>query len=491
MRPGLTSSILAFLACLLTLTWLLFSLLAFKTAENDLYAQKSGHARLLLSTFINQLPPFWTEGGLPHGDQAAIYARMVAEEPGVECLVLSNRHGGVIFSAGRCGDNLPQPDLPATGKGEESSLTADGTGLVRTAPVASKGVLQGRATLLLSVAEEQKRIKRTRQMLVSYFLLDFVLLLLLGGMTLSRIVVTPVERLLVATEKITGGVYGHQVKVGGARELAGLAEAFNTMSAALEQKQIEAAEHLASLQRANQELELAREEAFRSEKMASVGLLAAGTAHEIGSPLASIIGYAELLSQEPGLTAEQADYIKRLQGCSGRIDRIIKGLLEYARPKQPVNSQFYLSDLIRATVELIQHQGGLRGVECSVSVQEDLAPLLLDQHQFQQVVINLLINANDAMPEGGKLDILVAEESGSDMQFIRITDSGSGIAPEHLGQLFDPFFTTKPPGKGTGLGLALSARIIDGMGGRITASSRAGEGSCFTIFVPTGKGVAG
>jgi signal transduction histidine kinase len=486
-RLSLTFSILASLACLLILTWLLFSLLAFKTAENDLYAQKGDHARMLLSTFVNQLPdqlPSFPEGMLSLNTSAAVYASKLSEERSFERLTLLDKAGKVIYSVGREGSDLYRPfSLPGR-QLEESGIIADGALLVRSAQVIRNGEQVGRAGLILSLADEQRRIKRTRQLLMTYFILDFILLLGLGAFILSRIVVAPINRLLLATEKITDGVYGHRIGVSGAFELARLAESFNAMSSTLEQKQQEVTSHVAALEQVNRDLQQAREEAIRSEKMASVGLLAAGTAHEIGTPLASVMGYAEILSQELEQNPAQLDYLARIMDGCGRIDRIVKGLLEYARPKPPVYIEVYLLELVQQTLELLRHQGLFKGIQGTLTTVGNPSSLMLDPHQLQQVLINLLINASDAMPEGGALKLVVKQEPGSSVQLLEVWDSGAGIAPENLDKLFDPFFTTKAPGKGTGLGLAISARIVEGFGGKISVRSSIGKGSCFTVHLP-------
>lgn len=487
LRPSLTFSLLASLTGLLALTWLLFSLLAFKTAENDLYSQKGDHAQMLLATFVNQLPdqlPRFPEGMLPLDAPAALFAAKLAEDPSFERLTLLDKGGKVIYTVGKEGSDLYRPVSLAGRFVEEGAVLPGGTSLVRSLLVVRNGETVGRAGLILSLANEKRRIQRTRQLLITYFALDFILLLGLGGFILSRIVVTPVNRLLNATEKITGGVYGHQINVGGSFELAQLADAFNTMSVALEQKQQEVSTHVTALEQVNHDLQLAREEAIRSEKMASVGLLAAGTAHEIGTPLASVMGYAEILSQELEHNPAQADYLVRIMESCGRIDRIVKGLLEYARPKQTVCEEVQLLQLIRQTVELLQHQGLFKGVQGSLTSEGQIHSLMLDPYQLQQVLINLLINASDAMPNGGSLKLVVRQEPEHNMQLLEVRDTGTGIAPQNIGKLFDPFFTTKEPGRGTGLGLAISARIIENFGGRITVQSKMGQGSCFTLHLP-------
>lgn len=494
-RPSLTFSILASLACLLVLTWLLFSLFALTTAERDLLAQKADHARMLLATFVNQLPetlPNFPDGMLPLAAPAAIYAEKLAAEQSFERLTLLDTNGKVIYSVGREGSDQFQPFMADAERSDNGVILAAGASLARTAPVLRNGQAAGRAGLVLSLSGEQQRLQRSRQLFMAYFALDFILLLGLGSAILSRIVVRPVNRLLTATERITGGVYGHQVAVTGPLELAHLAESFNVMSAALLQKEAEVGRHVTTLEQVNRNLEQAREEAVRSEKMASVGLLAAGMAHEIGTPLASVMGYAELLAAEVGDNHAQADYIQRIQQGCARIDRIVRGLLDYARPKSSAFELVALGPLVAATVELLQHQGLFK--QCRVELRcPDQAPLVnLDPHQLQQVLINLLINSSDAMPDKGQLLVEVRVDEAGQARLpvqVRVMDTGSGIAEKDLGRIFDPFFTTKDPGRGTGLGLAISARIIEGFAGRITVQSVVGKGSCFIVHLPLATGL--
>src|SRR5450631_2837154 len=334
-RLNLTVSILAFLSCLLLLTWMLFSLLAFKTAANDLYAQKGDHARMLLATFVNQLPdsiPDYPSGMLDLNVPAAIYARKLSEEASFIRLTLLDANSKPIFSAGRDGGDVY---LPFAGSGvlrEGSFIAPDGSTVICTTRIVRGGVVAGNAGLVLSLSAEKARLERSRKLFTAYFAIDFILLLGLGSFILSRIVVTPINRLLAATEKITGGQYGQQVRVSGSAELARLAESFNDMSATLLQKEQEVSGHVAALEKANADLRQAREEAIRTEKMASIGLLAAGMAHEIGTPLASIMGYAELAAGEQLDSSTIQDYASRISGDCARIDRIVRGLLDYSRP---------------------------------------------------------------------------------------------------------------------------------------------------------------
>ncbi|MFZ4856208.1 MAG: sensor histidine kinase [Desulfuromonadaceae bacterium] len=484
-RPSLTVSILAFLGSLLVLTWLLFSLLAFNTAASDLYSQKGEHARTLLKAFVSLLPdsiPTYPEGFIPPDSQASRYIQKLSEESAFSRLTLLDKGGKVILSAGREGSNpyAPFQDLSKTSDG--SYILPDGSGLAYLISVTRDGEIVGKAGLLLSLAPEKARLNRSRQILLLYFVLDFILLLGLGSFVLSRIVVNPINRLLSATEKITGGQYRQRLNVSGSVELARLAHAFNEMASALDNKNRQVTEQLAALEKANSELRQAREESLRTEKLASIGLLAAGMAHEIGTPLASIMGYADLCVGEQSDNPAIQDYARRISSDCSRIDRIVRGLLDFSRPRTDCGEHADMREVVISSVELMNQQGAFKHLHIVVEIAEGLLPARCDQHQLQQVIINLLLNSRDATPVGGTITI----KAGQQTSHIRldVIDSGAGIHGDAMKHIFDPFYTTKPPGKGTGLGLAISARIIEGFGGRITASSTVGTGSCFTVLLP-------
>jgi signal transduction histidine kinase len=493
LRFSLTASILAFLSCLLLLTWLLFSLLAFKTAANDLYSQKGEHARMLLATFVSQLPdtiPSYPDGMIALNSPAVIYAQKLSEEASFIRLTLLDANSKPIYTVGRGGTEVYLPFSGNSQMREGGSISADGAAIIRVARVVRNGNDVGIAGLVLSLTAEKERLERSRRLFMAYFAIDFILLLGFGSFILSRIVVSPINRLLSATEKITGGQYGQQIRVSGSAEMVRLAESFNDMSSTLYQKEQEANGHVAALEKANRDLRQAREEAIRTEKMASIGLLAAGMAHEIGTPLAAIMGYAELIAGEQLDFSTTQDYAQRISNDCGRIDRIVRGLLDYSRPRSSVVEPCGICKSVVTTIEMLRQQGAFKSINVTADCDEHMPLASVDPHQFQQVLINLILNSRDAVTSGGKILVKVKDStkiSGSRLpEGIRIDvmDNGRGISEEHLGRIFDPFFTTKPPGKGTGLGLAISARIIEGFGGKIIVQSKLGKGTCFSIWLP-------
>ena len=492
-RPGLTFLTLVFLGFFLVFTWLLFSLLAFKTAENDLYAQKGEHARVLLAAFISQLPediPVYPDGIIAPDSPASVYIQNLFEENSFIRLTLLDRNSKPIYSSGRPGSDilLPFEGLSQTSQG--SYIRSAGKNIVYVVNIVRNETQAARAGLLMSLLPEQSRLARTRQVLGAYFILNFFLLVSLGTYILSRIVGAPINRLLAATEKITGGNYGHSLKVTGSSELARLADSFNVMSAALLSKEKQVALQMSALEKANADLRQAREQTLHSEKMASIGLLAAGMAHEVGTPLAAIMGYAELLTGDADTCPETRDYARRIFQECDRIDHLVRSLLDYSRPRGATLKALDVPDLVVQTLDMLTQQGAFKKINVSTYFEKDISGTLGDAHQLQQMLVNLVLNGRDAMPSGGKLNVRVtradSEGTGGNREYVRvdIIDNGVGIPQENITNLFVPFFTTKPPGKGTGLGLPIAARIIEEFGGKITVQSIVGRGSCFTLWLP-------
>jgi len=487
-RFSLTLSIPAFLACLLGLTWILLSLISFKTAEKDLLAQKNEEVRVLLSSFLGILSD--PDSLADERSAAARFVARLARERDFAGLVVVDGRGETVyaFPPGQQADSRLRETV---GSGAETSLfSRKGRTISRYAPLRSGGRVVGAARLSLSLVVEYERLGWSRHVFLAYFVLDFLLLLGLGSYLLSRIVVVPLRKLLTATERIAAGDYSHGVSVPGSAEVAELAESFTLMQEALKTKRDEAERHVASLEQANRALQEAREETIRTEKMASVGLLAAGMAHEIGTPLAAIIGYVGIVREELRDDPAMDDYLRRIEEGAGRIDRLVRGLLDYARPSRAAWEEIDPESVVRDTVTLCADQGLFGKIEISLEFAPGIPAIRVDRHQLQQVLINLFLNARDAMPDGGRMTVSVRHGRGDvegAPEFpvrIEVADTGTGIPSEHLGKIFDPFFTTKEPGKGTGLGLAICGRIIDTFRGRITVAGGPGGGTLFTIWLP-------
>jgi signal transduction histidine kinase len=258
-----------------------------------------------------------------------------------------------------------------------------------------------------------------------------------------------------------------------------------------------------SLEATNLELKKAQEEIIRAEKLASVGRLSAGIAHEIGNPIGIVMGYLELLKQNDTPDAERNEYIHRTEAEIERINTIIRQLLEISRPSNAGLKVVSVHDLIDDIAEVLDVQPLMSSValECRLEAQND--NVLADSNQLRQVFLNLMINAADAISSDGKAvngklliqSSLVGETSEQPQDpkthlKIMFIDNGPGIPKENIANIFDPFYTTKEPGKGTGLGLSVSFMIIEGFGGKMTVSSAIGEGTTMTLLLPIAENEA-
>ncbi|MGD2295666.1 MAG: ATP-binding protein, partial [Candidatus Aminicenantes bacterium] len=228
-----------------------------------------------------------------------------------------------------------------------------------------------------------------------------------------------------------------------------------------------------------------QQQLLTSEKLASIGLLSAGVAHEINTPLTGISSYVQIL-QKRLTKSRHSQILEKIEAQTDRVGRIVKNLLNFAR--NPSETSFYKVDLkesLQGIVSLIDYKLKNMNIRLDMSLAP-IGPIWAQGERLQQVFINIILNALDAMPNGGSLKIDLIQDN--DQAVIRIGDTGTGIKPQHLPHIFDPFFTTKGIGKGTGLGLSISYAIIKEHEGNITVKSHEGKGTVFTVTVPTNLG---
>lgn len=338
-------------------------------------------------------------------------------------------------------------------------------------------ILQLRFSLESLVAQ----VHRAQRLVLVYVVLYGAVLSGFGIFVLNRNVVEPVRRLRAATASVAAGDLTPIDVASGPGEISDLAGDFNSMIAALQGSRAETAAHIRSLEDANRALQQARDEVVRAEKMASVGHLAAGMAHEIGNPLSAVIGYLNLVRDELADPAHR-DLLERSLLEAGRIDRLVRDLLDYATPIRSGDEPFDPLEAFREAGALLANQGVFEEVRLVDRAPAGLGRVHMDRGRFQQVCINLLLNARDAVAGGG--EVIVSAEQGAGELSLSVADTGCGIAPELHGRIFDPFFTTKDPGKGRGLGLAVCQRLVTEAGGRIDVRSIPGQGSVFTLRLP-------
>ena len=355
--------------------------------------------------------------------------------------------------------------------------------------------------------------------LASLIVADMAVLFVFGSYVLRRSLVQPIERLVEDVRRMTEGS-GHRVGPMPSPELQSIGESVNTLADHLTRDQRLLAEHLTSLERTNAQLVEARDQVVRAARLASVGTLASGIAHEVGNPLGAILGYVDVARGRAQREGRDTSLLDGVRAEAVRIDRIVRSLLDYARPREVEGGMVSPPRILERVRELLLAQGKLDRVEHVWHVSPDVPPVDVDPSQLEQVLVNLLLNALDAVdgvvaarievsleviPDDGllpaprrasdpsgasylyrrrRVDLPAAEGELRQAVLIRVADNGPGIPAENMERIFDPFFTTKAPGKGTGLGLSICARLVEGMGGRIDLTSSAEGGALFEVRIP-------
>jgi two-component system NtrC family sensor kinase len=295
----------------------------------------------------------------------------------------------------------------------------------------------------------------------------------LAALFLSRSLTRPIQAVIDGTRQV-GQDLSSRILIQSKDEVGFLAGEINRMAASLQ-------ESIAEKERVEQQI-------CHTEKLASVGEMAAGLAHELNTPLGNIRALAALAARDveegdpAALRVDLLDIAEQTERCS----RILTGVLGFARRQHPEMGLHDVNALIEKALELVRLRRESLGVQIDFLAETALSFVKVDAAQVEQVFVNLLLNAFDAMPKGGTVTIRGFAEEGRIA--IRIADTGTGIAPEHLRKIFDPFFTTKEVGKGTGLGLSVSYGILRSQGGSIEVASTPGEGTAFTVKLPTGVG---
>jgi signal transduction histidine kinase len=322
---------------------------------------------------------------------------------------------------------------------------------------------------------------------------------LAGALLLVRQVGRPVDRVLSAAEALEAGagdlpLLGAPDDAGG-RGLSGAAVAFERLASALAAERARLAQKVSELERADEAL-------VRAERLATAGRLASGIAHEVGNPLGAITGYAEVARDRLASmqrcraegqpdeaapaphpeVADAIDFLSRIATEAQRIDRIVRGLLDLARPAAPMVAAIDVAAPVDSALRLARVQPRFRAIEVDVAIPADLPRVSADEGRLAQVFLNLLLNAADAMAGAGRVRI-AARACGARVE-VEVRDGGPGIPPGDLARVFEPFFSTKPAGEGTGLGLAISQGIVESLGGELRAANAEGGGAVLTVALP-------
>jgi two-component system NtrC family sensor kinase len=300
------------------------------------------------------------------------------------------------------------------------------------------------------------------------------------------VVYRPVKALIDGTHRVAGGDLDYRLPVHSDDELGDLAASFNKMTAGVGGVQAKIEEQV---RRKTAELERVHKTLLSSEKMASIGKLAATVAHEINNPLFGILTYArlvlrELMKHDLAGRDEMAEQLQTIERESKRCGELVKNLLTFSRQAPSHREPNDLNTIVHRAVLLVKHKLDMQGIELAEDLAADIPPVDCDANQIQQVILVLLVNASEAMPKGGRLEVSTGFDGANESGSVRVKDTGRGIPPDVLPRIFDPFFTTKEDQNRTGLGLAVAHSIVEQHAGEISVRSTEGEGTEFMVALP-------
>jgi two-component system NtrC family sensor kinase len=402
-------------------------------------------------------------------------------------------------------EQVPRSERTWTFKGADGRSLLGSMGVIRNEPSCYNAACHqhSKETSVLGVLDivysldtiDQKL--RTSTLGIAGFSFGFIVIAsLLVGFFVHDLVYLPLRDLESGAQRLAAGNLDQPIPVRSSDEFGKLASSFNGMTDALRNSRAELRDWARTLEekveKRTQELRRAQAETMRGEKLASVGLLASGVAHELNNPLTGILTFSHLVRQkmpDKSVDAEDMDLVIRE---TKRCAAIIKRLLDFAREKLPEKKFTDLNQVIDDTVRIVEQPAHLRDIEITLDLDRTLPPIWIDADQIKQVIMNMVVNAQHAVEEKGSITISTRRAPDprapvtepKPMVAISIVDTGCGIPETNLRRIFDPFFTSKDVGKGTGLGLSVSHGIVEAHGGLIEVQSKVGEGSTFRVLLP-------
>lgn len=513
---GLKTKIAFNIAILLFVAMLLVNIVTVMTAQRDIIRKEVSKGQFILSTVKAELIrslKFELEK-FPTSSRANVF-RLLTEAGVTSALVSGRNNERILFG-----------DMPKTlqeelmkrsrkvmrTKVQETNFFGTTWGvfwkqrrdLILSAPLLQNDEALAAASIVLPLEGIYQSLRRSQKMLFIYLFINTLILTFIGIYRLSKVYFQPLARLARRAQDYREDddmLFSVRKEDNELHQLSG---ALNSMLRRISADKEKLRSTVNSLEKANLELKKAQQEIIRAEKLASVGRLSAGIAHEIGNPIGIVMGYLELIKQKDIPDSEKNEYLHRTEAEIERINTIIRQLLEISRPSNAGLKVISVHELIDDIAEVLNVQPLMSDValECRLEAEND--KVLADSNQLRQVFLNLIINATDAITSEGQADngklliqsALVGETPdqppGRKTHLkIMFIDNGPGIPEENIGNIFDPFYSTKEPGKGTGLGLSVSFMIVEGFGGKMTVSSDIGRGTTMTLLLPIAESEAG
>jgi len=502
--------IMTSLAFLILSAMLLTHVVTAKIAEKDLINARIQSGRLLLKA-VNMMVAGQPVDERPDqksnlwGADFSRHMQTLLHASDFSGMMIKDHRGSTVFSKGRW-DHGPAVEASSIRKSDDS-IRIEFSGktwalfwqgpetLILTSPLRMKGRFTGFVSISSELSLLYKEIRSSEAVILAYIGMNALILVFFGIYLLSRTVVRPINRLVAVTEEFSGDIPVLQEEKSLNNEIGQLSQSLNRMLRQLDANEKKLKENIASLETANQEIKRAQDEMVKSEKMASVGRLATGVAHEIGNPLGIILGYIELLQRGDLTGLERKDFLLRMESEITRIHRIIRDLLDFSRPSGDAQQEANAHEILEEVLSVIKPQPLFERIKINRSLEAPAVVVKVGQDLLKQVFLNIIMNAADAMADeractqNNRKSILSIESLNQNgLLIMRFQDSGCGINGDDLKRIFDPFFTTKAPGKGTGLGLSICYMIMDQAGGRIRVESEPGRGTTLSLEIPLGNG---
>ena len=480
MRGGLRLQILLLLGGLLLLAFVpLFYAVASYTSAT-LQQLRLGNARALgraIAAHVAEARASRSEAEL----MSLLRAEVGTE--GVEAIGVYSTAGARLAAAGEPG---ALTELPLTAPNREALRERGAGASVLTVTVPSR---VGPVVAVLRLDDQAARAAPLVKLVGLYTALVGLALLVIAYFALTRLIVRPLDALARGAERVASGARRLAVPKTSVRELADLGLSFGIMTERLLQEEDKLRRKIDEVELATLRLREAQDRLVRSERLASVGRLAAGLAHEIGNPISALIGLQDLMLAGGLSPEEERDFLVRMRKETERINRILRDLLQFARPAAERLSSSEeqepgdVDTAVRDTAALVAPQRSLKEVELELDVAPGLPAVSLGHEQLMQVILNLVLNAADAVGAGGNVRV-TASKTTSGVR-LAVEDDGPGVDPRVQAQLFEPFVTTKEIGKGTGLGLAVCRGLVEAAGGSISLDEGFGGGARFVVELPT------
>jgi two-component system NtrC family sensor kinase len=492
-RQSLKFKITMYLALALMVAVFLFSLLLIRNQREEMLQQAVNHVNQLSEVVIKSTRFAMLQNQPSYIDQII---HDVGAQEDIDRVRILSKDGTIIHSSrdSEIGQVIDQE--------AEACLKC---------PLSSEAqqqkVMEKRARLftgpdgLVYPLEKIDRAVRANTLTLAGFSLGFAIIAaLFVSFFVHRIVYVPLKDLEAGATEVSSGNLDKIIPVRSDDEFGRVAKSFNKMTGAVRDSQLDLKDWALKLEAAveekTRELQLAQAEAIRGEKLASVGLLAAGIAHELNNPLTGILTFSHLVREKMPDDSPDAEDLDLVIKETKRCATIIRRLLDFAREKAPEKKYCDLNQLVCETAKLIEQPARIAQIEVVLELDETLPAVWMDEDLVKQVIMNMLVNAQHAIDEDGTITlktrlcpeprIVIPGSEPVSMVEISVIDTGCGIPKEVPSKIFDPFFTTKAVGKGTGLGLSVSHGAVQAHGGDIQVKSRVGKGTHFLVYLPVG-----